>query len=144
MLELTGENLSPSLRVWFGDVEADTMYRCQESLLCVVPEISAFRGEWGWGRQPSQPVQVPVSLVRSDGIIYATGLTFTYTPEPNPNQGARGAHAGTAPPPAYSQAGADPQGQPGMLTGPQGQGPESHPGHPMGPHANAFHPQGGL
>lgn len=54
MLELTGENLSPSLRVWFGDVEADTMYRCQESLLCVVPEISAFRGEWGWGRQPSQ------------------------------------------------------------------------------------------
>jgi len=26
--------------------------------------------------------QVLVSLVRNDGIIYATGLTFTYTPEP--------------------------------------------------------------
>jgi len=26
--------------------------------------------------------QVPVLLVRGDGIIYATGLTFTYTPEP--------------------------------------------------------------
>lgn len=26
--------------------------------------------------------QVPVMLVRNDGIIYATGLTFTYTPEP--------------------------------------------------------------
>lgn len=25
---------------------------------------------------------MPVSLVRNDGIIYATGLTFTYTPEP--------------------------------------------------------------
>lgn len=25
-----------------------------------------------------------MSLVRSDGIIYATGLTFTYTPEPGP------------------------------------------------------------
>ena len=54
MLELTGENFSPSLRVWFGDVEADTMYRCQESLLCVVPEVAAFRGEWGWGRHPPQ------------------------------------------------------------------------------------------
>ncbi|KAK3914657.1 Suppressor of hairless protein [Frankliniella fusca] len=157
MLELTGENLSPSLRVWFGDVEADTMYRCQESLLCVVPEISAFRGEWGWGRQPSQPVQVPVSLVRSDGIIYATGLTFTYTPEPNP--GARvpgGVPGGPASYPQADQQGhAHPQGpqghqgQGGML-GPQGQGQgqgqEPHP-HAMaahGAHPNAFHGQGGL
>lgn len=31
-----------------------------------------------------QPKQVPISLVRNDGIIYATGLTFTYTPEPGP------------------------------------------------------------
>lgn len=27
MLELTGENFSPNLKVWFGDVEAETMYR---------------------------------------------------------------------------------------------------------------------
>merc|ERR1711962_350849 len=44
MLELTGECFTPNLRVWFGDVEAETMYRCQESMLCVVPEISRFRG----------------------------------------------------------------------------------------------------
>nr|CUK27656.1 Supressor of Hairless [Euperipatoides kanangrensis] len=81
MLELSGENFTPSLRVWFGDVEAETMYRCEESMLCVVPDISAFRGGWQWVRQPTQ---VPVSLVRNDGIIYATGLTFTYTPEPGP------------------------------------------------------------
>lgn len=36
--------------------------------------------------QVRQPTQVPVSLVRNDGIIYATGLTFTYTPEPGPRQ----------------------------------------------------------
>ena len=27
MLEITGENFTPGLRVWFSDVEADTMYR---------------------------------------------------------------------------------------------------------------------
>ncbi|XP_064600414.1 recombining binding protein suppressor of hairless-like isoform X2 [Liolophura sinensis] len=81
MLELTGENFTPTLRVWFGDVEAETMYRCEESMLCVVPDISAFRSGWRWVRQP---LQVPVSLVRNDGVIYATGLTFTYTPEPGP------------------------------------------------------------
>lgn len=48
MLELTGDNFSPSLQVWFGDVASETMYRCQESMLCVVPDISLFRGEWLW------------------------------------------------------------------------------------------------
>jgi recombining binding protein (suppressor of hairless) len=81
MLELTGENFTPNLHVWFGDVQSETMYRCQESMLCVVPDISQFRGGWQWVRQPTQ---VPVSLVRHDGVIYATGLTFTYTPEPGP------------------------------------------------------------
>ncbi|CAB1327135.1 unnamed protein product [Coregonus sp. 'balchen'] len=65
MLELTGQNFAPDLRVWFGDVEADTMYR----------------EGWRWVRQP---VQVPVTLVRNDGVIYSTALTFTYTPEPGP------------------------------------------------------------
>ena len=81
MLEIIGECFTPNLRVWFGDVEAETMYRCQENLLCVVPEIGQFREGWAWVRQPTQ---VPVSLVRNDGVIYATGLTFTYTPEPGP------------------------------------------------------------
>ena len=57
------------------------LLRCGESVLCVVPDISAFREGWRWVRQP---VQVPVSLVRNDGIIYSTALTFTYTPEPGP------------------------------------------------------------
>ncbi len=29
-----------------------------------------------------QPIQVPLNLVRNDGIIYNTGFSFTYTPEP--------------------------------------------------------------
>lgn len=27
MLEITGENFTPDLRVWFAEVEADTMFR---------------------------------------------------------------------------------------------------------------------
>lgn len=27
MLEITGENFTPDLKVWFSDVEAETMYR---------------------------------------------------------------------------------------------------------------------
>lgn len=86
MLELSGEFLAPNLKVWFGEVEAETMFRCEESMFCVVPDISAFRAGWRWVRQP---LQVPVLLVRSDGIIYSTGLTFTYTPEPGPRAHSR-------------------------------------------------------
>ncbi|CAG0919512.1 unnamed protein product [Notodromas monacha] len=81
MLELTGENFSPSLTVWFGDVSAETLYRCEENMLCVIPDISSFKHGWRWVRQTKQ---VPVSLVRDDGIIYSTKLTFSYTPEPGP------------------------------------------------------------
>ncbi|CAL8086827.1 unnamed protein product [Orchesella dallaii] len=82
MLEINGENFGPQLKVWFGEVESETLYRCAESMLCVVPDISLFREGWQWVRVPTQ---VPVSLVREDGIIYATGLTFVYTPEPGPH-----------------------------------------------------------
>ena len=81
MLEIIGECFTPNLKVWFGDVEAETLYRCQENLLCVVPEIGQFKDGWQWVRQQAQ---VPISLVRNDGVIYASGLTFTYTPEPGP------------------------------------------------------------
>lgn len=80
MVELKGENFTPNLKVWFGDVESETMYRCEDSMFCVVPDISAFKEGWKVVRSPTQ---VPVSLVRCDGIIYPTGLTFTYTPEPH-------------------------------------------------------------
>ena len=59
MLELSGENFVPSLRVWFGEVEAETMFRCGESMLCVVPDISAFRGNWQWVRQPTNVSPLP-------------------------------------------------------------------------------------
>jgi len=51
MLELAGENMTPKLKVWFGEVEAETMFRCEDSLFCVVPDISLFRSGWRYVRQ---------------------------------------------------------------------------------------------
>lgn len=52
--------------------------RSPRSLLCVVPDISVFGGEWRWYRQP---ITVPLTLIRLDGMIYKSSFTFTYTPE---------------------------------------------------------------
>ncbi|XP_030634933.1 recombining binding protein suppressor of hairless-like protein [Chanos chanos] len=78
MLELHGENFSPHLKVWFGNMEAETMFRSPRSMLCVVPDVSVFSGEWRWQRRP---ITVPLSLIRVDGLIYRTSFSFTYTPE---------------------------------------------------------------
>lgn len=103
MLELVGENFTPNLKVWFGDIEAETAFRCSTSLVCTVPDVSLFKTSSLFSNQVAsgntsgasstqtcsiynksilQPTQVPLNLVRNDGVIYNTGLSFTYTPEP--------------------------------------------------------------
>ncbi|KAL3314611.1 hypothetical protein Ciccas_006766 [Cichlidogyrus casuarinus] len=83
MVELSGENFSASHQVWFGDVPAQTFYRCEEMMLCFVPDISEFRKDWEF---VERDLEVPVTIVRDDGLIYATGLMFTYRPELGPRQ----------------------------------------------------------
>jgi recombining binding protein (suppressor of hairless) len=97
MLELVGENFTPSMKVWFDDVEADTAFRSHNSLICVIPDVSLIdksrysdlkslsdkMGGWSTKKGEYVPVEVLLSLVRTDGIIYNTGLIFTYKPEPS-------------------------------------------------------------
>ncbi|KAM8798004.1 recombining binding protein suppressor of hairless-like protein [Eudromia elegans] len=78
MLEVQGEYFHARLKVWFGDVEAETMLRSPKSLVCVVPDVSAFGSDWRWLRYP---ITVPLLLIRDDGLIYSSSFTFTYTPE---------------------------------------------------------------
>ncbi|XP_069403104.1 recombining binding protein suppressor of hairless-like protein isoform X1 [Ovis canadensis] len=92
-LELHGENFHAGLKVWFGDVEAETMYRSPRSLVCVVPDVAVFGSDWRWLRTP---ITVPVSLVRTDGLFYPSAFSFTYTPEYSARPGAPGAPAAPA------------------------------------------------
>lgn len=45
MLELTGEHFTANLKVWFGDVEAETMYR-QVEMLYETPSQSFVAENW--------------------------------------------------------------------------------------------------
>ncbi|XP_029287434.1 recombining binding protein suppressor of hairless-like protein isoform X2 [Cottoperca gobio] len=81
MLEIHGENFSPHLKVWFGNSEAETMFKSPKSLLCVVPDVSVFSDGW---RCLRRIITVPLSLIRLDGLIYRTSFSFTYTPELQP------------------------------------------------------------
>ena len=58
MLEINGENLTSSLKVWFGDVEAETelaRVHGNTCLQCVVPDISHFHPiGFTWLSQPTQ------------------------------------------------------------------------------------------
>ena len=54
-------------------------HRCEDALLCVVPDIRLFKDGH---KHTRSKMTVAVSLVRYDGVIYPTGHTFTYTPEP--------------------------------------------------------------
>ncbi|KAM4612774.1 recombining binding protein suppressor of hairless-like protein [Polymixia lowei] len=87
MLEIHGENFSPHLKVWFGNSETETMFKSPKSLLCVVPDVSVFSEGW---RCLRRIITVPLSLVRSDGLIYRTSFSFTYTPELQPPLPVRG------------------------------------------------------
>ncbi|XP_049893522.1 recombining binding protein suppressor of hairless-like protein [Epinephelus moara] len=91
MLEINGENFSPHLKVWFGNSEAETMFKSPKSLLCVVPDVSVFSDGW---RCLRRIITVPLSLIRLDGLIYRTSFSFTYTPELQPPPSVRGAAGG--------------------------------------------------
>ncbi|XP_039971994.1 recombining binding protein suppressor of hairless-like protein isoform X2 [Xiphias gladius] len=91
MLDIQGENFSPNLKVWFGNSEAETMFKSPKSLLCVVPDVSVFSDGW---RCLRRIVTVPLSLIRLDGLIYRTSFSFTYTPELQPPTSVRVAGTG--------------------------------------------------
>lgn len=43
--------------------------------MAVVPNVSLYKREGGG---PKEILRIPLFLVRVDGVIYPTGMTFTY------------------------------------------------------------------
>ena len=60
-----------------------TFFRTDEVLSCVVPPLSEMQREASWrGRGGpfigQERADVPICIVRDDGVIYSTHMTFTY------------------------------------------------------------------
>ncbi|XP_047204323.1 recombining binding protein suppressor of hairless-like protein isoform X1 [Girardinichthys multiradiatus] len=91
MLEIHGENFSPHLKMLFGNSEAETMFKSPKSLLCVIPDVSTYSDSW---RCLRRIITLPLSLIRTDGLIYRTSYSFTYTPELHLPPSVRGAAGG--------------------------------------------------
>ncbi|EPB78839.1 IPT/TIG domain protein [Ancylostoma ceylanicum] len=77
-VELTGYNMKPNLKIWFGTTPVETIYRSDESLTCQVPSHAVIKNEasgWDFG---GDEAEVPITLVRDDGVIYSTPMMFSY------------------------------------------------------------------
>ncbi|RKP10099.1 hypothetical protein THASP1DRAFT_13333 [Thamnocephalis sphaerospora] len=75
LVSLYGENFTADLSVWFGDrCSAQTEWRGRELITCYGPEPLAASSD------PAEAVperrEVPLLLVRSDGVIFKTGRTL--------------------------------------------------------------------
>ncbi|UMM27818.1 hypothetical protein L5515_010936 [Caenorhabditis briggsae] len=81
-IELTGRDFKPNLKIWFGATGMETTFESEEKISCSVPSSQIVRNDqthWMFTNKQSMDVEVPISLVREDGVIYSTGLMFSYS-----------------------------------------------------------------
>ncbi|ORX45669.1 hypothetical protein DM01DRAFT_1339899 [Hesseltinella vesiculosa] len=81
VLLLSGENMTRDLFVWFGDIQAPaTEYKSRETLACCLPDRQALQASPVAVPDQDNPslMSLPILLVRGDGIVYRTGLHYTF------------------------------------------------------------------
>ncbi|PAV88755.1 hypothetical protein WR25_24303 [Diploscapter pachys] len=81
-IDLVGSGFRGNLKAWFGTVPVETIYRSEEQISCAIPPLSMIKESLnmapslGWLYNDN--IQVPICLVRDDGVIYSTNLSFSY------------------------------------------------------------------
>uniref|UniRef100_A0A8C4QN65 Recombination signal binding protein for immunoglobulin kappa J region-like n=1 Tax=Eptatretus burgeri TaxID=7764 RepID=A0A8C4QN65_EPTBU len=77
-LEILGEGLDTGLCICFGEIPMETVFRPPNSLICTVPDVSAFSSD----DLQTRPLRVPLSLSRPhDSLTFPTHFTITFSPE---------------------------------------------------------------
>ncbi|GMT25742.1 hypothetical protein PFISCL1PPCAC_17039, partial [Pristionchus fissidentatus] len=76
-LELTGHGFHQDLKVWLHTVELDTSIRSDEKATALLPTVSDMAKQCPEHYNIAD-LPLAISLVRNDGVIFATNSTFTY------------------------------------------------------------------
>lgn len=84
VLNLTGENFTRDISVWFGDIKARTQYKSRDSISCSIPDIQELMDspvsmlDTNGSADSPQQHKIPILFVRGDGVIYNTDIFYTF------------------------------------------------------------------
>ncbi|KAI9267252.1 hypothetical protein EDC94DRAFT_602740 [Helicostylum pulchrum] len=81
VLNLTGENFTRDVSIWFGDIKSPrTEYKARDSISCNIPDIQELLDSPVSVLDPdnAQIHKIPLLFVRGDGVIYNTDMFYTF------------------------------------------------------------------
>eukprot|EP00004_Rigifila_ramosa_P019890 TRINITY_DN5121_c0_g1_i1.p1 TRINITY_DN5121_c0_g1~~TRINITY_DN5121_c0_g1_i1.p1 ORF type:complete len:593 (-),score=109.55 TRINITY_DN5121_c0_g1_i1:41-1582(-) len=84
-IALHGKNFSQNITVFFGTQPVPTVYRCEELMIASIPPVSQICASPQILSVPAYcevKIDVPLTLVRCDGVIFPTSVKFAYEVQP--------------------------------------------------------------
>lgn len=84
VLNLTGENFTRDISIWFGDIKAHTEYKSRDAISCSIPDFQELMDspvsvlDINGPANAPQKHKIPILFVRGDGVIYNTDMFYTF------------------------------------------------------------------